>query len=94
MLSESGVSLLSNILEVIKQAALDAVKQSKPVEITVGTVASISPLEIWLDQKRHLKESFFTKTAGAMENISVGDTVALIKIQGGQKYLLIDKVVE
>ena len=40
------------LLECIKKAALDAVKQEKPVEDVFGLVISENPLQIRLDQKR------------------------------------------
>ena len=50
------------LLEVIKQAALDAVRESMPVEVVVGTVESASPLQIRLDQKTLLDEDFLILT--------------------------------
>ena len=50
------------LLQAIKQAALDAVRESMPVEIVVGTVESASPLKIRLDQKTLLDKDFLILT--------------------------------
>jgi hypothetical protein len=39
------------MIEVIKKAALDAVKASSPTAIVYGTVVSINPLKINIEQK-------------------------------------------
>ena len=42
---------MPNMVELIKKAALDAVKESKPTSIVFGTVISIEPLKINVEQK-------------------------------------------
>lgn len=42
---------MGNLVEVIKQAALEAVETHKPVNILFGTVTSTEPLEISAEQK-------------------------------------------
>lgn len=41
----------NDLLKVIKQAAVNAVNASKPVNIVFGTVISTSPLQIQIEQK-------------------------------------------
>lgn len=124
---------MANLLQTIKRAAVEAVEASNPVAVSVGTVLSISPLKISLNQALTLTEQFlivpqgltdyktkieFTqKTKGAVveldgkqyngnitlnatthevtiyNGLKVGEKVLLLKMQGGQKYLVIDKVV-
>ncbi len=124
---------MSSLLQVIKKAAIDAVRASNPVALAVGSVVSVSPLKISLSQQLTLTEQFliipqsltdyktkieFTeKTKGAnielnevnyngsitlnatthevtiYNGLKAGDKVILLKMQGGQKYLVIDKVV-
>lgn len=43
--------MLSNMIEVIKKAALEAVKASSPTTIVYGTVVSTDPLKINIEQK-------------------------------------------
>lgn len=41
----------NDLLKIIKQAAINAVNASKPVNIVFGTVISTSPLQIQIEQK-------------------------------------------
>lgn len=49
---------MSDLLSVIKQAALEAVREAGPVEILNGIVEAVSPLKIRIDQKTLLDEDF------------------------------------
>lgn len=44
-----------NPVELVKQAAIEAVKALKPVEFRFGKVISVSPLQIRIDQKAPLQ---------------------------------------
>jgi len=96
------------MLNVIKQAALDALEASQPVAIMFGTVTKINPLEVNVDQRFTIDADFlivsesltkYVLNIGGAEyvirpGLQAGDRVVLIRIQGGQKYLILDKVVE
>ena len=106
---------MSNLLETIKKASLDAVNNSQPMQITFGIVIAISPLKISLEQKLALEEAFiivpkeFTKIKRTIKikleqdfedkeieidnTLKVGDKVILLKMQGGQKYLVLSRMV-
>ena len=49
-------------LQVVKRAAVDAVRAMKPVEICFGQVTGISPLKILVEQKLPLEEMPFPPT--------------------------------
>lgn len=82
--------MLPKLLEVIKIAATDAVNAANPVAVVYGTVASVSPLSVKLEQKSLLTASFLTSLCPYLES---GDRVALLRVQGGQEYLILGKVV-
>ena len=42
---------MGDFLKVVKKTAVDAVNASKPTDVVFGTVVSISPLKIKIDQK-------------------------------------------
>lgn len=44
-----------NMVQLVKQAAAEAVRAGKPTELRFGTVVSASPLEIRIDQKAPLR---------------------------------------
>jgi hypothetical protein len=89
------VILLSSnqLLQTVKMAAIEAVEATKPCAVVYGKVKTKSPLTINVDQKLNLTSTFLVVTDSAKDNINAGDTVAMIRIQGGQQYLVLDKVV-
>lgn len=132
---------MSEILSVIKEAALAAVNDSSPCQVITGVVISTAPLQIQLNQSividsrtiivpEHLtdyeteitfddpevKQIYTTwnmeetqesnrakisfKQPSVRHKITVynslktGNFVALIRLQGGQKFLIVDRVVK
>lgn len=130
----------TDLLKTIKKAAVEAVNASNPASLMYGTVQSVSPLTIYVDQKLILPESFIivpqhltdyeteitfdnpdikqiyttwdmqereesTKAKISFKQPSVkhkitvynalktGDKVLLLRQQGGQKFLVLDRVV-
>jgi hypothetical protein len=95
------------MLEAIKKAAMDAVVASNLVAVMFGTVTKTNPLEVNVDQRFTLDADFLVQTAATAElkvtiggteyiirpGLQVGDRVVLLRVQGGQKYLILDKVV-
>lgn len=55
-----GVILVadSNLVQLIKRIAVEAVQASKPCDYTIGTVTSASPLKIKISQTLELEEDF------------------------------------
>lgn len=87
-----------NLLTIIKKAALDAVNATRPVNVVFGVLASVSPLSVTIDQKLTLDEDFLVITKHMddlilSEELTVGDRLVLLQMQGGQRYLILDKVV-
>ncbi|MEA5082695.1 MAG: DUF2577 domain-containing protein [Lachnospiraceae bacterium] len=131
---------MSELLQIIKQAAAEQNEASKPVAIMMGKVVSISPLKIQLDQKLTLRESALILTKSVIDysvnmtvnhtteshthahdylddstarttdsethshaytgkkaftvhnKLKVGDSVVLLRVQGGQKFIVLDIV--
>lgn len=117
------------LLKILKKAAIEAVRASKPAEICFGKVTSVSPLKIYVDQKITLGKSqlvlarnvtdyqtevtveWLTENRGGSgdetahnhriigrkkitvhNGLAAGDEVILIRQQGGQKYIVADKI--
>nr|WP_046233722.1 DUF2577 domain-containing protein [Paenibacillus algorifonticola] len=83
---------MGNLLQLIKQAATDAVAAGNPVNIMFGEVITVSPLSVRVDQRFVLTEEFFVITETAASKITEGAVFVLLRVQGGQQYLIMDKV--
>lgn len=82
------------LMKTIKRAALDAVDASKPVQVCFGKVTSVSPLKILVEQKLLLGDKQLIITESATKSgLVVGDKVVLLRQQGGQKYIVMGKIV-
>ncbi len=83
-----------DLLRVIKRAAMEAVKASMPTAVVYGKVTKTEPLTVQLDAKRVYDDDFLVLTKAASDaSLSVGDKVAMIREDGGQRFLILDKVV-
>lgn len=74
---------------------MDAYKTSKPCDALTGTIVSASPLKVRINQKTTLTSDFvgIIETANNA-SLSKGDKVLMLRQSGGQKYYIIDKVVD
>lgn len=84
----------NNLLNVMKQAGSNATEAKNPVNVCFGKVTSTSPLKILVEQKITLGKAQLVLTKRVVEDaLQNGDEVILIRVQGGQKYVVMDKVV-
>lgn len=125
----------SNLVQLIKRIAVDAVRASKPSDYVTGVVTGTSPLKIKVSQTLELEDDFLLlsrsvtdyetevsipESAGwkTMKNdgdgslgehkhgiaiekrkitvhnaLEAGEKVLMIRKSGGQKYIVIDRVV-
>lgn len=84
----------SNLVQLLKQLSKEEREASKPCDVIIGTVTALEPLKISLSQKMYLTEEFLLKTSyfdGL--DLKKDDDVIVIRKQGGQQFLLLDKVV-
>lgn len=109
------------MLDLIKQASINAINASNPLAIEFGTVTDAENITIRINQKKILPKEFFVvpesltryevslKSSNAIdqssidteldtlvirEGLKIGDTVVLLKIESGARYLILDKVVK
>ena len=80
---------MKQFLQLVKKAAIEAYESRKPCDVAVGTVASLSPIKISLGNANILSESFFIFTGDIKQSLNIGDKLALVMKQGGQKFLVI-----
>ena len=79
----------TDLLRIIKRAALEVVENSKPTVVMTGIVESIDPIEIRINQKLILNADCLINTNN-INSLNLGDKTALLRIQGGQKYIVLD----
>jgi len=109
------------MLDIIKQASMNAFNASNPLDIEFGTVVDNVNLTIRINQKRILSKEFFIvpqrltryvknlihthtcphgTTSEALfklvirEGLLKDDNVILLKIEGGARYIILDKISE
>lgn len=84
-----------DLLNVIKKAAMDAMNASQPSDFCFGKVTSMNPLKILVEQKMTLGKAQLVMTETVSKvSLKQNDEVVLLKKKGGQKYLILDKVVK
>ena len=84
----------SSLLNVMKQAGANATESKNPVNVCFGKVVSTSPLKVSVEQKITLGVMQLVLTKTVVEDaLQSGDEVILLRVQGGQKYVVMDKVV-
>ena len=102
----------TDLLNIVKKAALDAVNASQPSDYCFGKVIGTNPLKISVEQKMTLGVAQLILTRNVTDfktnvtvdsekeeitihnALQVGDQVVLLKQKGGQKYLVLDRVVK
>ncbi|WP_246058278.1 DUF2577 family protein [Paenibacillus illinoisensis] len=83
------------MLDVIKKAAVAAVDAKVPVQVMYGTVAKTEPFEITVEQRLTLAEPFLVMLeSAARKNWTVGDHVLLLRVQGGDSFVVLDRLVK
>ena len=75
----------SGIIETIKRVALNAFEATNPVKLLFGRVVSTNPVKVQVGEYLTLTKEFLVING----SVSVGDTVTLIRCQGGQKYVVL-----
>ncbi|MEC0232268.1 DUF2577 domain-containing protein [Paenibacillus alba] len=98
---------MTNLVRALKQASVGAVEAGAPVAFVFGEVKQVNPLEVTVDQRFALDEDFLVipeqltpyevtvgdQTIVIRRGFEVGDSLLLIRMQGGQRYLILDRVV-
>jgi hypothetical protein len=85
---------MNDVTKLIKRAAVDATMASDPMALLVGTVLSIAPLKVNIEQKLTLGAAQLMMTEYISNRLALGDQVMLLQKQGGQVFVIIDKVIK
>lgn len=95
------------MLDIIKKASLGAVGSTNPVAFSYGTVIEATPLQIQVDQRFILSGNALVLPESVMESkieldgrevilrrgLAIGDRVLMVRMQGGQSYIVLDRLV-
>jgi hypothetical protein len=88
------ILVATNLVQTIKAAAREERVNARPCDVLFGTVESPSPLRIKVEQRLTLPAEFLALTSTAKNaGLSAGDKVALLRKEGGQLYVVLDKLV-
>jgi hypothetical protein len=82
---------MPNLLSLIKQAAVEAVAEGAPCAVLFGKVASPSPPRVSVEDRFVLESGQLVRTEAARE-LRQGDTVLLLRTQGGGKYIILGRI--
>lgn len=80
--------MLTEFLQSIKRAAVEAVEAGEPAAPFLGTVVSEAPLLVRLNQRLTLPSQRLVLLAH-VDRPAVGDRLALLRFAGGQRYLVL-----
>ena len=82
----------SNIVQVIQKICQQERAASNPADFYTGEVVSTDPWEVSIYGGLTIPEDFLVITQTALDRDLVeGDTVAVLRADGGQRFLLLDK---
>ena len=83
---------MPNMFNAMKQIAENVFEARRPADWCYGKVISLDPFQVQIDQKLPLKKEFLAiRTGMSTSSFKVGDKLILLRKQGGQEYLILDK---
>lgn len=83
---------MPDMFNAMKQIAENVFEAMRPADWCYGKVISLSPFQVQIDQKLPLEKEFLAvRTGVSASSFKVGDMLILLKKQGGQEYLILDK---
>jgi len=84
----------NDLLISIKKAAMDAVHAEKQTGVVFGSVVSVEPLGVSIDQKLTLGmvQLVLTQSVTTGDGLLVGEKVVMLQMEGGQTFVVLDRV--
>ncbi len=80
--------------EIIKSSILHSIQSLKFVETYIGEVVEEQPIKIKIDDKIFITEDEIIRTSKFPDLIERGTKLLIISETGGQKFFLIDTILE
>ncbi|MCI9127238.1 MAG: DUF2577 domain-containing protein [Eubacterium sp.] len=84
---------MPRLLNLMKEAGTEAVQSGSPCAVMFGKVIDSKPLKIKVEQRLILGEKQLIKTENS-KKIKKDDSVLLLRMQGGQKFIVLDCIIE
>ena len=86
---------MPRLLNLMKQIGTETVQNGSPCAVMFGKVISQNsqPLKIKVEQRLLLGEKQLIKTENS-KKIKKDDSVILLRMQGGQKFIVFDRIIE
>ena len=84
---------MPRLLNIIKKAGAEAVDSGSPCAAMFGQVICTNPLKIKVEQRLILGEKQLIKT-DSVKDIQIDNSVVLLRMQGGQKFVVLNKIIE
>ncbi|MCC9088776.1 MULTISPECIES: DUF2577 family protein [Bacillus] len=84
--------------EAIKRLAVNAVDAASPIDLVIGEVTAVSPLNIRLNENHKLiipeELLIWPKrlNKGEDDELKAGDSIMVLAMAGGQSFYIIDKL--
>ena len=82
---------MSSLLNTIKKAGLQAADASVPVSVQFAVVTDAEPLAVKVDQRFTLYEEFLIIPERLRGKLALGDSLILLRVQGGQQFIVLDR---
>ena len=83
---------MPDMFNAMKQIAENVFEARRPADWCYGKVISLDPFQVQIDQKLPLKKEFLAvRTGMSASSFKVWDKLILLRKQGGQEYLILDK---
>ena len=83
---------MPDMFNAMKQIAENVFEARRPADWCYGKVISLDPFQVQIDQKKKKKKEFLAvRTGMSASSFKVGDILILLRKQGGQEYLILDK---
>lgn len=83
---------MANLSQLIKKCSMEAFKASKPCDVMVGKIKTVSPLTISVGQQLVLDDDFLIVCDTVKSKLEKNKSVALVRQSGGQRFLIIDTI--
>lgn len=83
---------MKRFLQLVKQAAVEAIEARKPCDVMFAKVVNLNPITLMLENSINLPETLLIFAGDVKRSLFIGSKVVLIRKSGGQQYLVMGVV--